>query len=73
MQAMMLRSALLAAILAFAAAPALAQEQEPAQPLEEAPAASAPINLLPDLAEVLGRPHAVLTPCNRDQDRTWRR
>lgn len=72
MQAMMLRSALLAAILAFAAAPALAQEQESDQPLEEAPATSAPINLLADLAEVLGRAHAVRTLCNGDQDSTWR-
>jgi uncharacterized protein (TIGR02301 family) len=72
MQAMMLRSALLAAILASAAAPALAQEQELDQPLEEAPATSAPTNLLADLAEVLGRAHAVRTLCNGDQDSTWR-
>ena len=69
---MMFRYALLAAILAFAAAPALAQEQNPDQPQEEPPAASAPINLLADLAEVLGRAHAVRTLCNGDQDSTWR-
>ncbi|MEQ1784520.1 MAG: TIGR02301 family protein [Hyphomonadaceae bacterium] len=69
---MMLRTACLAAILAFAAAPAMAQEQVPEQLQEEAPAASAPINLLADLAEVLGRAHAVRTLCNGDQDSTWR-
>jgi uncharacterized protein (TIGR02301 family) len=67
---MMLRTVLLAAILAFSAAPALAQEQDLQEP--EAPIASAPINLLADLAEVLGRAHAVRTLCNGDGDSTWR-
>lgn len=70
MRAMILRSTLLAITLAFAAAPALAQEQDPQEP--EVPVASAPINLLADLAEVLGRAHAVRTLCNGDQDSTWR-
>lgn len=72
MRNMMLRTACLAAILAFAAAPALAQQPDQDQPQEEARAASAPINLLADLAEVLGRAHAVRTLCNGDQDSTWR-
>ena len=67
---MILRTALLAAFLAFSAVPALAQEQDPQEP--EAPIASAPINLLAELAEVLGRAHAVRTLCNGDGDLTWR-
>lgn len=69
MAAMILRLALLAAVLTFAA-PAFAQEDDAPEP--ELPAASAPINLLADLAEVLGRAHAVRTLCNGDQDSTWR-
>lgn len=67
---MILRTALLAAFLAFSAVPALAQEQDPQEP--EASIASAPINLLAELAEVLGRAHAVRTLCNGDGDSTWR-
>ena len=33
---------------------------------------AAPINLIRDLAEILGRAHAVRTLCNGDQDVTWR-
>ncbi len=68
---MILRSALFAAALAFLAAPAMAQEDDPEEPAAE-PQRSAPIGLLSDLAEVLGRAHAVRTLCNGDQDSTWR-
>jgi uncharacterized protein (TIGR02301 family) len=71
MQAMILRSLVLAAILGFAAAPALAQADDQEQE-EAAPIRNAPIELLADLAEVLGRAHAVRTLCNGDQDSTWR-
>jgi hypothetical protein len=45
--------------------PAMAQEPEP-------PIASAPIEMVAGLAEVLGRAHAVRTVCNGDTDSTWR-
>jgi uncharacterized protein (TIGR02301 family) len=65
---MSLRALGLAAILSILAAPALAQdpEQPPLIPRE------APIGLVAELAEVLGRAHAVRTVCNGDQDTTWR-
>jgi uncharacterized protein (TIGR02301 family) len=68
MSAMSLRAIALTAFLAFASAPAFAQdpEQVPALPRE------APIGLVAELAEVLGRAHAVRTVCNGDGDSTWR-
>jgi uncharacterized protein (TIGR02301 family) len=68
---MMLRARLLAASLVLFAAPAFAQdpEQEPQAP---APPRNAPIEMVADLAETLGRAHAVRTLCNGDSDSTWR-
>lgn len=66
---MMLRTLLFAAMLGFAAGPAFAQEPDAE---EVAPVRNAPIGLLSELAEVLGRAHAVRTLCNGDQDSTWR-
>jgi uncharacterized protein (TIGR02301 family) len=62
---MSLRTLLVAGLLALAPLPAFAQEQE-------LPVAQAPIELVADLAEVLGRAHAVRTVCNGDNDSTWR-
>ena len=61
---MSLRTLLLAAVAAASAGPAAAQDP--------APVKAAPIELLSDLAETLGRAHAVRTVCNGDQDSTWR-
>lgn len=44
----------------------------PAEAQERLQANSAPLELLSDLAETLGRAHAVRTVCNGDQDSTWR-
>jgi uncharacterized protein (TIGR02301 family) len=66
---MMLRALLFAAALAMFAAPALAQDPEQEEP---APPRYAPIEMLADLAETLGRAHAVRTLCNGDTDSTWR-
>ena len=60
---MSLRTLSAAAVFALAAFPAAAQEP---------PVASAPIEMVADLAEVLGRAHAVRTLCNGDNDSTWR-
>lgn len=62
------RALALAAALSFLAAPAFAQDPEQ----EPAPAREAPIGLVMELAETLGRAHAVRTLCNGDQDSTWR-
>lgn len=62
---MSLRTLLAAAALALASLPAPAQAQE-------IPVGQAPIELVADLAEVLGRAHAVRTICNGDNDSTWR-
>ncbi len=68
---MMLRALILAAALAVFAAPAFAQD--PDEELEEpAPPRNAPIEMVSDLAETLGRAHAVRTLCNGDTDSTWR-
>lgn len=64
---MSLRTLLVAGLLAMAPLPAFAQEQE-----QEVPLGQAPIELVADLAEVLGRAHAVRTLCNGDNDSTWR-
>jgi uncharacterized protein (TIGR02301 family) len=63
---MSLRFLLASAIAFIPIAPALAQEQDPA------PATFAPLEMVSDLAETLGRAHAVRTVCNGDQDSTWR-
>jgi uncharacterized protein (TIGR02301 family) len=68
MAAMTLRALLLAAMLVVPAVPALAQEPEPAA----APPREAPLEMVAELAEVLGRAHAIRTLCNGDQDSTWR-
>ena len=62
---MSLRTLLAAGLLAMTPLPAFAQEQE-------IPLGQAPIELVADLAEVLGRAHAVRTVCNGDNDSTWR-
>ena len=62
---MSLRTLTVAACLMIAPLPAMAQEPEP-------PIASAPIEMVAGLAEVLGRAHAVRTVCNGDTDSTWR-
>lgn len=65
---MSLRVLALAAILSAFAAPAFAQDPDgPAEPPREAP-----IGMVVELAETLGRAHAVRTLCNGDQDSTWR-
>ena len=61
---MSLRTLTLAGLLALAPFPAAAQDP--------APVANAPIEMVADLAEVLGRAHAVRTVCNGDNDLTWR-
>jgi len=65
---MSLRLLALAAVVSAFAAPAFAQDPdvEPAIPRE------APIGMVVELAETLGRAHAVRTLCNGDQDSTWR-
>lgn len=68
MRFMTLRALVLAAILVLPAAPALAQ---PADPVP-APPREAPLGMVTELAEVLGRAHAIRTLCNGDQDSTWR-
>ena len=70
MGVMTLRALILAAILIAPAAPALAQEPDP-EPAA-APPREAPIEIVAELAEVLGRAHAIRTLCNGDQDSTWR-
>ncbi|MFT3723812.1 MAG: TIGR02301 family protein [Hyphomonadaceae bacterium] len=60
---MSLRPILAAMAALLFASPALAQDPPPA---------AAPIELLSDLAETLGRAHAVRTVCNGDDDSTWR-
>lgn len=67
--AMMLRAILFATALAVSAAPALAQDPELEEP---APPRNAPIEIVSELAETLGRAHAVRTLCNGDSDSTWR-
>ncbi|MBP9233737.1 MAG: TIGR02301 family protein [Hyphomonadaceae bacterium] len=62
---MSLRILFVAAIAVLAPLPAMAQDPAP-------PLASAPIEMVADLAEVLGRAHAVRTVCNGDSDSTWR-
>lgn len=47
--------------------PVRAQEPQIADVPQEAP-----LTLISDLAEILGRAHAVRTLCNGDQDVTWR-
>lgn len=66
---MKLRALILASALAVSTAPALGQEFESQDP---EPQRNAPIELLADLAETLGRAHAVRTLCNGDTDSTWR-
>lgn len=61
---MSLRTLLAASALVLAPLPALAQD-----PI---PVAQAPLELVSDLAEVLGRAHAVRTVCNGESDATWR-
>lgn len=61
---MSLRTLLAASALVLAPLPALAQDP--------VPMAQAPLELLGDLAEVLGRAHAVRTVCNGESDTTWR-
>jgi len=70
MCAMTLRALLIAAALMLPAAPALAQEQDP-EPAATPPR-EAPLEMVTELAEVLGRAHAIRTLCNGDQDSTWR-
>ncbi len=64
----MTRFALACASALLLALPAFAQEpgEEPAPPRE------APLHMVSELAETLGRAHAVRTLCNGDQDSTWR-
>ena len=62
---MSLRTVLFAAAVVLAPLPAMAQDPE--QPL-----GNAPIEMVAQLAEVLGRAHAVRTICNGDNDSTWR-
>ncbi len=65
---MSLRALALAAFIAAFTAPAFAQDpEEPVEPPREAP-----IGMVAELAETLGRAHAVRTLCNGDQDSTWR-
>jgi len=66
----MLRALILSAALSAFATPALAQEFDETE--EPVPPRNAPIELVADLAETLGRAHAVRTLCNGDTDSTWR-
>jgi len=66
---MMLRALILAAAMAAFVTPAFAQDPELEEP---APPRNAPIEMVADLAETLGRAHAVRTLCNGDTDSTWR-
>jgi uncharacterized protein (TIGR02301 family) len=68
MHAMTLRALILAAMLVTPAAPALAQDPGAAG----VPQREAPLGMVAELAEVLGRAHAIRTLCNGDQDSTWR-
>lgn len=61
---MSLRTLLAASALVLVPLPALAQDP--------VPVAQAPLELVSDLAEVLGRAHAVRTVCNGESDSTWR-
>ncbi len=61
---MNLRILLAASAFVLAPLPALAQDP--------VPVAQAPLELVSDLAEVLGRAHAVRTVCNGEADSTWR-
>jgi uncharacterized protein (TIGR02301 family) len=64
---MSLRAVALAGLLfAAVAPPALAQEQE--VPFT----GGAPIEYVAELAELLGRAHAIRSTCNGDSDQTWR-
>ncbi|MFZ4686602.1 MAG: TIGR02301 family protein [Hyphomonadaceae bacterium] len=66
---MILRALAFATTLCLFATPAFAQDPEVEEP---APPRSAPIALVTELAEMLGRAHAVRTLCNGDTDSTWR-
>src|SRR5690349_9681822 len=66
---MSLRALSLAVFLGLAAAPAFAQDPEAPPPQMQR---EAPLQLVADLAETLGRAHAIRTLCNGDQDSTWR-
>jgi uncharacterized protein (TIGR02301 family) len=64
-------------ILASACAGALllgmaAHAQPPESPEPPPEPRAAPLHLISELAETLGRAHAVRTVCNGDQDGTWR-
>lgn len=61
---MSLRTLLAVSALVLVPLPALAQDP--------VPVAQAPLELVSDLAEVLGRAHAVRTVCNGESDSTWR-
>ena len=63
---MSLRALSLAALLLAATPQALAQQQE--APIE----GGAPIEYVSELAELLGRAHAIRSICNGDADQTWR-
>ncbi len=63
----MTRFALACACALLFAAPAFAQEpEEPKTPR------AAPLHMISELAETLGRAHSVRTACNGDQDGYWR-
>ncbi len=64
----MTRFALICASAFLLALPARAQDPE--QPAPEPRAA--PLHLISELAETLGRAHAIRTLCNGDDDGTWR-
>jgi uncharacterized protein (TIGR02301 family) len=66
---MSLRVLALAAILFASAAPAFAQDPDAEEPAIQR---EAPIGMVVELAETLGRAHAVRTLCNGEQDSTWR-
>ena len=59
-----------AAVFACLALGLSGHAQQPQQP--QIPVAQAPIDMVANLAEVLGRAHAVRTLCNGDKDSTWR-
>jgi uncharacterized protein (TIGR02301 family) len=64
----------LALVLLLSAAPASARQQPPFDPTTPAPQPPrfAPIETARELAEVLGRAHAVRTLCNGPDDAYWR-
>jgi len=64
----MTRFALLCTGALLLAAPAHAQDPEQTPPEPR----SAPLHLISELAETLGRAHAIRTVCNGDDDGTWR-